>query len=63
MTFLHKKKYELVQPPFFIKKEIMSETCQLTDFKENLYKVEGDENEEYYMIATSEQPISAMHRH
>ena len=33
MSFLHKKKYELLQPPFFIKKEIMEETCQLNDFK------------------------------
>ena len=63
MSFLHKKGYDLVQPPYFIRKEIMAETCQLSDFHENLYKVEGDENEEYYMIATSEQPISAMHRH
>lgn len=63
MTFLHKKGYDLVQPPFFIKKEIMAETCQLSDFNENLYKVVGDENEEYYLTATSEQPISAMHRH
>ena len=41
----------------------MAETCQLSDFHENLYKVQGNENEEYYLIATSEQPISAMHRH
>lgn len=42
----------------------MAETCQLTDFHENLYKVEGEtEADESYLIATSEQPISAMHRH
>lgn len=41
----------------------MAETCQLSDFHENLYKVSGSsEDEEYYLIATSEQPISAMHR-
>lgn len=63
ITFLHKKKYTLLQPPYFITRDIMAETCQLSDFHENLYKVTGDENDEYYMIATSEQPISAMHRH
>ena len=44
----------------------MHETCQLSDFEQNLYKVEGkgseEEENDYYLIATSEQPISAMHR-
>lgn len=66
LTFLTKKGYTAVQPPFFMKREIMEETCQLSDFEENLYKVEGKGSEEfendYYLIATSEQPISALHR-
>jgi len=46
-----------------MKSQIMHETCQLDDFKENLYQVEGtDDKEPLYLIATSEQPISAMHR-
>lgn len=42
----------------------MAQTCQLDDFDEQLYKVTAGNKEEdqYYMIATSEQPISAMHR-
>jgi seryl-tRNA synthetase len=45
----------------------MAETCQLSDFDESLYKVEGkgseeNDNNDYYLIATSEQPISAFHR-
>lgn len=41
----------------------MHETCQLSDFEENLYKVEGtDDKDPLYLIATSEQPISAMHK-
>ena len=39
MQFLHKKGYLPIQPPFFMKQSIMSETCQLSDFDENLYKV------------------------
>ena len=52
-----------MQPPFFVKKTVMEATCQLSDFSENLYQVEGQEdgNEACYLIATSEQPISAMH--
>lgn len=63
ITFLSKRGYDLVQPPFFLRKEIMAETCQLSDFDDQLYKVSGNTAEEdFYLIATSEQPISAMHR-
>lgn len=41
MNFLMKRGYDLVQPPYFMKKKIMEETCQLSDFEENLYKIEG----------------------
>jgi seryl-tRNA synthetase len=59
--------YTPLQPPFFMKSSIMHETCQLSDFEENLYKVEGVDDDEkdkehLYLIATSEQPISAMYR-
>lgn len=56
LKFLAQNGYDLVQPPYFLKKEIMMETCQLTDFEENLYKVEGkgeEEENDYYLIATS----------
>lgn len=43
-----------------IKKEIMGATAQLEDFDEALYKVSGGA-EDMYLIATSEQPISAYH--
>ena len=60
---LVKKGYVPLQPPFFMKKSIMEETCQLSDFEENLYQVQGsDKNDCNYLIATSEQPISAMYR-
>jgi seryl-tRNA synthetase len=45
-----------------MKKHIMAETCQLSEFDESLYKVSGNGSEEFYLIATSEQPISAMYR-
>jgi seryl-tRNA synthetase len=55
--------YTPLQPPFFMKQEIMQETCQLTDFEENLYKViEKSTESPLYLIATSEQPISALYR-
>jgi len=46
-----------------MRKEFMAKTAQLEQFDEELYKViEGHEGEEdKYLIATSEQPISALH--
>jgi len=61
LGFLTSKGYTALQPPFFMRKEIMAETAQLEQFDEELYKVTGDGNENY-LIATSEQPISAYHR-
>lgn len=46
-------------------KEVMASTAQLEQFDEELYKVIGgskDDPEEKYLIATSEQPISAYHQ-
>ena len=65
IRFLYEKGYTPVQPPYFMKREIMGETAELADFDEMLYKVEGSgENGEgdYYLIATAEQPISTMYR-
>lgn len=61
LQFLNARKYTILQTPLFMKKKIMAETCQLSDFDEMLYKIttgqEEDDNESY-LIATSEQPIS-----
>ncbi|CAB4058565.1 SARS [Lepeophtheirus salmonis] len=70
LQVLHKKSYYPLYTPFFMKKEIMQEVAQLSQFDEELYKVTGkgsenveDKNiEEKYLIATSEQPIAAFHR-
>ena len=60
--FLHKKGYIQLQTPQFMLKEPMSKTAQLEQFDEELYKVQdGDAQNDKYLIATSEQPISAMH--
>uniref|UniRef100_A0A8C4WSE2 Serine--tRNA ligase, cytoplasmic n=1 Tax=Eptatretus burgeri TaxID=7764 RepID=A0A8C4WSE2_EPTBU len=62
--------YTPVYTPFFMRKEVMQEVAQLSQFDEELYKVigKGSENaedcsvDEKYLIATSEQPIAALHR-
>lgn len=68
---LFNKGYTPLYTPFFMRKEVMQEVAQLSQFDEELYKVVGkgsekaDENapaDEKYLIATSEQPIAAYHR-
>ncbi|CAE6501016.1 unnamed protein product [Rhizoctonia solani] len=60
LDFLRKREYKKIQPPFFMRKDAMAKTAQLDQFDEELYKVSGD-GEDKYLIATSEQPISAFH--
>ena len=62
MNFLAQKGYTPLTVPLMMKQSIMAETAELAQFDEELYKVTGDGEEEKYLIATSEQPISAYHR-
>lgn len=67
---LFEKDYTPLYPPFFMRKEVMQEVAQLSQFDDELYKVVGKGSEktgensadEKYLIATSEQPIAAFHR-
>ncbi|KAL1408452.1 Cytosolic seryl-tRNA synthetase [Vanrija albida] len=64
LDFLRKNGYKKVQAPFMMRKELMAATAQLEEFDEALYKVsanDGNEDNDRYLIATSEQPISGMY--
>nr|GAT45367.1 serine-tRNA ligase [Mycena chlorophos] len=60
LDFLRERGYKKIQPPFMMNKEQMAKTAQLEQFDEELYKVIASDDEKY-LIATSEQPISAFH--
>jgi len=60
LDFLRNRGYRKIQVPFMMNKDMMSKTAQLDQFDDELYKVTGSE-EDKYLIATSEQPISAFH--
>ncbi|KIJ63630.1 hypothetical protein HYDPIDRAFT_92039 [Hydnomerulius pinastri MD-312] len=60
LNFLRARGYKKIQPPFMVNKDVMARTAQLSQFDEELYKVIASEDEKY-LIATSEQPISALH--
>lgn len=64
LEFLFNKGYTPNQPPHMMLRDQMAKTAQLEQFDEELYKVvedENDKNSDKYLIATSEQPISALH--
>ncbi len=52
-----KKGFELVLPPFMMRREPYEGVTDLADFENIMYKIEGDD---LYLIATSEHPIAAM---
>ncbi|KAG7273990.1 hypothetical protein CRUP_011172, partial [Coryphaenoides rupestris] len=70
LRLLHAKQYTMLYTPFFMRKEVMQEVAQLSQFDDELYKVIGKSSEksedssvdEKYLIATSEQPIAAFLR-
>ena len=53
-----KKGYQPVEPPYLMRKEPYEGVTALGDFAEVLYKIE---NEDLYLIATSEHPLAAMY--
>ena len=52
-----KKGYLPVEPPYLMRREAYEGVTALGDFEEVLYKIE---NEDLYLIATSEHPMAAM---
>ncbi|KAI9677567.1 MAG: Cytosolic seryl-tRNA synthetase [Caeruleum heppii] len=62
LDFLAERGYSEVEPPSMMRRKWMSRTAQLEQFDEELYKIlDGEEENEKYLIATAEQPLSAMH--
>ncbi len=54
---LTKKGYILIEPPFMMRRVPYEGVTDLADFETVMYKIE---NEDCYLIATSEHPIAAM---
>jgi seryl-tRNA synthetase len=57
IDYIVKKGYTLVEPPFMLRREPYEGVTDLADFETVMYKIE---NEDHYLIATSEHPIAAM---
>lgn len=57
IDFLLDKGYSLIEPPFMIKREAYEGVTDLADFENVMYKVE---DEDLYLIATSEHAMGSM---
>jgi len=57
IDYMMKQEYTLVEPPFMLRREPYEGVTDLSDFETVMYKIE---NEDHYLIATSEHPIAAM---
>lgn len=58
LDFLVEKNYTLLQPPYMIKRQAMEGAVIAEDFEDVIYKVQ---DEDLYLIGTSEHAMAAMH--
>ena len=58
LDFLDEKNYNLIQPPYMIKRSVMEGAIIAEDFEDVIYKIEG---EDLYLIGTSEHAMAAIH--
>jgi len=58
LDYLISEGYTAIQPPFLIRREAMEGAVILSDFEDTIYKIE---NEDLYLIGTSEHPMASMH--
>jgi len=58
LDYLSEKKYTLVQPPYLINRKSMEGVIITEDFESVIYKIENDD---LYLIGTSEHALAAMH--
>lgn len=58
LDFLEDYGYQLIQPPFMLKNDAIKGSIIMDDFQDVIYKIE---NEDLYMIGTSEHAMASMH--
>lgn len=57
IDFLRKRGFILIEPPFMLKRKPYEGVSDIADFENVMYKIE---DEDLYLIATSEHPMAAM---
>jgi len=59
LDHMRQRAFSLFQPPYLLRREIVEGAVDLSDFEGVIYKVE---NEDLYLLATSEHALLGMHR-
>lgn len=57
LDFVSKRGFQLYQPPYFLRREVIAGAVSLGDFEEMIYKVDG---EDLYLIPTAEHALLAL---
>ena len=58
LDFVSRKGFELYQPPYFLRRDVIAGAVSLNDFEDTIYKIEG---EDLYLIPTAEHALLALH--
>jgi len=58
IDFLTKRGYQLVEPPFVLRRKAYMGATDLEFFEQQLYKIDG---EDLFMVATAEHPLAALY--
>jgi seryl-tRNA synthetase len=58
LDFLVENGFQLIQPPYMLKNDAIKGSIIMDDFEDVIYKIE---NEDLYMIGTSEHAMASMH--
>ena len=58
LDFVERKGFQLYQPPYFLRRDVIAGAVSLNDFEDTIYKIEG---EDLYLIPTAEHALLALH--
>ncbi len=58
LEFLKERNFQLIQPPYLLRRKILEGCVALSDFEDSIYQVEG---EDLYLLPTSEHAIAGFH--
>ncbi len=59
LDFMRKKGFQLYQPPYLLRRDVVAGAVALSDFEDTIYRIE---NEDLYLLATSEHALLGLHK-
>jgi len=59
LDFMRKKGFQLYQPPYLLRRDVVAGAVALSDFEDTIYRIE---NEDLYLLATSEHALLGFHK-